>query len=541
MNRLWSRPLWMHAVALGVVLVCVVPIVGVHASLSADEGAAIVQARTLSRDGRWLRPHPLSAVDPDGRMYPLENSGEGPAGIAPFVRHPLYALMLAAADRVGGIAAMVLLSIAGTLGAATTAARLAGRRNASLARPSLWAVGLASPLVFDSYLVIAHALGAALAGGAMLAALAFLDRRRWPALVTAAAAVAVTVLLRSEGVLFGGALAAVVGVSAWRRSRAVAVVSAAAIAGAAAIAYLGEAAWQAAILGGRGSAAGLPDASGSRLAAFTATWLSPGAGPRRLGEAALVVMLIVSVAAAVELRRGRARTATALAAAAAGLAVVRLLAGPADVIPGLLVAFPLVAIGLVATRRLDPLAAVAGLFALGVLATQYGRGGTTEWGGRYFALGLPIAVPVFVGAVHERLVLLARNARLAITAALCIQAAALAIVAVASLRVGHQLTAGVVDAAARAPSSRNAVVLTGNGAVPRLAWSLLDRQRWLLVQDVDVRTLGRRLRDARIDEVTVVDPIADTRLRSLPGYERVRDVPTGRATRWRVTVLRATT
>ena len=102
MKRLWDTPLWAHAAALAIVLLALSAVVGTDDSFSADEGAAVVQARTLARDGTWIRPHPLPAVDPPARMYPLENSGVGPDGHAPFVRHPLYALLLAGVDRAGG-------------------------------------------------------------------------------------------------------------------------------------------------------------------------------------------------------------------------------------------------------------------------------------------------------------------------------------------------------------------------------------------------------------------------------------------------------
>ena len=41
----------------------------------------------------------------------------------------------------------------------------------------------------------------------------------------------------------------------------------------------------------------------------------------------------------------------------------------------------------------------AALFALAVLATQYPVGGSMEWGGRFFHVGLPLVVPVLLLAV----------------------------------------------------------------------------------------------------------------------------------------------
>src|SRR5215217_2863163 len=79
-TRLWLRPLRAHLAALAVVLLALVPLVGTSASFSTDEGAAIVQAHSLS-DGRgWLVEHPLPEVDPEGFHYPLELAERGPRG-----------------------------------------------------------------------------------------------------------------------------------------------------------------------------------------------------------------------------------------------------------------------------------------------------------------------------------------------------------------------------------------------------------------------------------------------------------------------------
>ena len=121
-------------------------------------------------------------------------------------------------------------------------------------------------------------------------------------------------------------------------------------------------------------------------------------------------------------RQAEARVAAALALLGAWTIVVPYLAVPLGlevkvesivevvdhVVPGLLVAAPVLAAGLVALRRscLRPLGAglaftTFAVFALLVAATQYARGGSGEWGGRYFALGLPVLVPVALLALAE--------------------------------------------------------------------------------------------------------------------------------------------
>jgi hypothetical protein len=172
-------PLRAHVAALAVVLLALVPVIGTSASFSTDEGAAIVQAKSLARGDGWIVEHPLAEVDhADGRHYPLELAEWGERGFVPYGKHPLYPLLLAGADRVGGVTAMVLLSVAGTVVAAALAGALARRMDASLAPLAVWVVGIGSPLLFDGFLVMGHTLAAALAAGAVLAAVGAGDQRR---------------------------------------------------------------------------------------------------------------------------------------------------------------------------------------------------------------------------------------------------------------------------------------------------------------------------------------------------------------------------
>ncbi|MEY2459058.1 MAG: hypothetical protein QOG30_888, partial [Acidimicrobiaceae bacterium] len=117
----------MHAAALALLLLVLLPIIGTTSQFSADEGAAIAQAVHLERGDGWTTGHPFAAADPDGIAFPLELSVRSGDRYAAFAKHPVYPVMLAAADRVGGRAAMVLLSIAGTIAAAVLTALLARR------------------------------------------------------------------------------------------------------------------------------------------------------------------------------------------------------------------------------------------------------------------------------------------------------------------------------------------------------------------------------------------------------------------------------
>src|SRR5438552_468990 len=181
----------------------------------------------------WLAPNKLAGVDPAGKAFGLAQSDVGSRGVAPFAKHPAYPLLLAGADRVGGATAMVLLSVAATLAAAALAGGLAARIDPRLVRPSIWVTGLASPLLFDGFTVIAHSLGAAFAAGAALSALRFLDRHDVRAALGTIACVAGACALRNEALVFVVATAAVVGaVALARRDLRAAVLAVSAVAAA---------------------------------------------------------------------------------------------------------------------------------------------------------------------------------------------------------------------------------------------------------------------------------------------------------------------
>jgi hypothetical protein len=549
-RRCWGAPVGVHVAALALVLLALVPVVGTVSSFSADEGAAIIQARSLAGGDGWIVEHPVPEVDPTGASYPLENSAVGTNGFAPYAKHPLYPVLLAAADRAGGVVAMVLLSLAGTLAAAGLAAALARRIDPGLARPTVWVVGLASPLLFDGYLVMAHTLAAAAATGAVLLAVKAAERRS-PALTAAVApSVAAAVMLRTEAVFLAAALAATAVVVFRRRGLLPAAAAGAGALGAVAAEYV----WSGAILGGAvaGGGAGAAPLAGSGLAGrvdgFVLTWLTTGYEASGLVNLALVAMLASTTLAAITVRRrpGETRAVVALSVTAAAAALTALLAGPANIVPGLVVAFPLLAAGIVLVDRSTlrtPVARLAAgtfaLFALGVLATQYARGGSGEWGGRYFALGLPIAVPVLLAAIAERGRALAPAARRAAAGSLVVVVVSLASMGIGGLRANHGHNDAMNDAVRRATASvgGSPVVLAGSGTVARQGWPTFDEGRWLLDQG-DAGTRAALLdRLAAAGDTTVVRVTRDPA--DVPGYDVVavdHGGPAGRT--WYVDVLR---
>lgn len=509
-RRIWHLPLKAHVAALAVVLLALMPLIGTGSSFSADEGAAIVQARSLARGDGWIVEHPVPEADPAGAAYPLELSERGPKGTAPFAKHPVYALLLAGADRVAGTTGMVLLSILGTVAAAAIAALLGARIDPGLARPTLWAAGVASPLLFDGYLVIAHTLGAACAAGAVLAAAVAFERRSRAMALVVAPCVAAAVLLRTEAafIALGLAVAAVV-VGARKGNRVVALLVAVGSVSAALIARIGERAWIGQIVGpgGGGTGAANPRVASGFLAdrwqAFVITWLRPSYDAAPVVELLLVLMSGALLLGAYAVRRGRPGTAPILVTAA-GCAVAALLLDPTNVVPGLLVACPVVVAGLAFAGRealMTPtarLAAVtAAVFGLCVLATQYSTGGSGEWGGRYFALALPVVLPVLVLAIRRR-------GSKQFIGALMVCSLALSVMSIGAVRSAHRFGSGLIAAIDRTAGPNRPVIVTTTPLMPRLAWPTFDEQRWLLSQPTEVAALVDRLGAAGIDRFTYV-------------------------------------
>jgi hypothetical protein len=514
---------WAHVLLLAVVLILLMPVVGTQASFSADEGAAIIEAKSLAAGHGWIVEHPLHSVDPTGKYYPLELSARGPAGYAPFAKHPLYAVILAGADRVAGTTGMVLLSVLGTVVAAALGAAIAGRLDPRLRRPAVWARVL-SPLLFDGYLVIAHTLGAACVAGAALAVIVAFERRSVVIAAGAGPLLALAVLLRTEAQLLAVALAVTVLVVAVRRRDLwpAAAAAAAASVGGAYFAKTIEHAWALHIVGGRATSTAAFSTSapygflGGRLNALGITWLLPSYDGSALLELALIVMLASVIMGAFVARRRPQDHAGLMLAAVVGVAaaVVAFAVDSDNVVPGLLVAFPLGVAGALLVDRAAVRSITAKvltgtfvLFALAVLATQYPSGGSGEWGGRYFAIGLPLAVPmVLLGLSRAASRLASQTARLAL-AGLVACATLISAMGVMSLRDYHQRTGSFVASLDRAASANPAdrpVLISTVGAVPRFAWQTFDRERWLLAHPQDLGDLAARLTKARVGHALLV-------------------------------------
>jgi hypothetical protein len=208
----------------------------------------------------------------------------------------------------------------------------------------------------------------------------------------------------------------------------------------------------------------------------------------------LVIVTVIAVAAVVILRwrRIRPQMLVMLSVVATVLTSVAFFAEPDRVIPGLLVAFPLAVfgIGLVDRRYFEPagrlvLTVTVALFLGGVLATQYSVGGSSEWGGRYFALAVPLLTVLAVDALARRAALLDVPVRRWAGAGLVVCTALLSVGAMASIKGQHdynEVLLARIDQAAQSttPGDRgSSVVISPWGNIARLAWPTHSPQRWL--------------------------------------------------------------
>jgi hypothetical protein len=515
-RRAWSLPLWVHAGALLAVLVGVLVLTGPAVPFSTDEGAAVIQARMLENNGSWLLP--TSRLDPSGIAQPFPHGDRGTKGIAAYGKHPAYPLLLEAADEAGGMAGVRLLSVLGAWLAAVGAALLGRRLAAGIDRGCLWLIGVASPLFIDSGLVLAHTLAAATAVFAVIALLDAL-RGRHPLLSGAIAAVltAATVALRSEGVFLVPALVAAVLVL--KRSRRAAALAGVLVASGAAV-VLAERVFLHHTVG---SVVGTDQQSGTlvggRIHGFLRTWLDVSYS--RGGGALVLFLGVGGLTAGALLLRARRRPAMARALLIIGAAayVLRLFVDHPAAVPGLLVAFPLGWVAFLLMRRCDiaddgrlPVV-VAGVVAVGVLATQYAIGGGVEWGGRYFALVLPLVAPVIVLCLRRI------DSRM-LMSALAVSTAALAVFGVETLRHTHAATSDVVlgvRGAARELEGPPVVVSTSR-LLPQLDWQGFDSIQWVTPTPDDLAAAGRQLAAAHVNRFVLVADDPAAQLSALPDY-----------------------
>jgi hypothetical protein len=402
---------------------------------------------------------------------------------------------------------------------------------------TVWLVGVASPLFFDAFVIHAHTLAAATGALAVLAALRAVQDRRWWWGCASVAAALVTGLLRTEGVLFALALGAVlVGWAAARRDVGRALLGAGVgVAGVSAV--LIDRAWSTAVA--RGDLIGsVPSArSGSsflegRVSSLGYTMAMPGYRDLNVAEMLTAVGAVLVIAGVpLALRRPDDDGAVVVPVLGAALLLVRVTLewGP---VPGLLLASAVIVAGLLVLGRerwrdegLRVIAATTFLYWLAVAATQYESGGHTEWGGRYFALALPLLGAVAAGALLDALGRVPQDRARLVSGALVGAAVGLAALAVVTVHASHdrnrQRVDGVLAAAeVMGPASDGGapIVVTEDDQIPRLARGRFDDARFLLVRPRDIERYLERLADAGYDDVLVVSVDPERTLEQLGPY-----------------------
>jgi len=547
-RRAWRAPLWAHTVVLAVVLLLGLAVIGPRVAFSSDEGVAVLQARMLRDGDGWLYRYPLASIDREGRARPFVHGDVGTKGVAPYAKHPLYPLLLAGLDAVGGVTAMLVAGILGTVVAALMAALLARRLDPRFDRLTLWLVGVGSPLFFDAYVVLAHTLAAAAASAAALAIAVVLQRgtrraTRVGCLVGAMAGLAVATWLRTEAVFLGPALAVGLAVGAllgrvpWRRAL---VVGAGAVAACAAAYWVDHVA-SGHILGSALPAA--PDASrvgglAGRWDAFHTTVLLPSyLGPAR-ADLALELGAIAVFLGAVALHwRGQRRHFVVGTLAVAAVAyVAHLFLGPGGPVPGLALAFPAgwFLVWVAGKRAVEGavapvlVAASAAVF-VAVLATEYSIGGGVEWGGRYFSVLIPLIVPVLVVAAAPVVRRHGRDLQRVVVTLMAVVTIASSAIALQGLRHWHEDTALVLDriaaqaqVAGRSGRLARPVVLTSNRLLPQIDYRDFGDYDWVAVEPDDVTTYAQRLAGLGVTRIVLASTDQAADLRRLPGWRVVR-------------------
>jgi hypothetical protein len=533
--RQWARPFRQHAAAVAVVLLALMPLLGTSRLFHVDEGATLAQAELLARGDGWKYEQPRTDLDPSDRWSPLwPSDGEGSA---PLDKHPTYSLLLTVPMRTLGATGVVLMSLLGTWTAAVLAALIARRLGAGLDRPVLWVTAVVSPLFLYGYVAVAHTLGAAVAGAAALAALRGIERRSVGRGVALGLLVVLGILLRSEAALFGAALGlGLLAVAVRTRRPHVAVLSAVAFA-ATVCGYVLEP-WLTTRLISNAQPFGTYGATDSsapylidRLMPTSITLVLPGY--EALGGIGGMLSVIAAVAAAaagwVARRRPQDGPGIRLfAIVAATAAVARLFAG-AGVVPGLLVAFPLIVPGLLLVRRdllrksTTVLLGVTYLVFVGaVLATQYRLAGSGEWGFRYAILGLPLLVPVVVAGLASARDRLDPPTRRTAAVSVVVLSAATAVLAAGSLVLPQRGSAELVsDIASVREQATRPVVLTVDHTVPRFAWErVLAGESWLRVPEYEIPEVLPALVEDGGDVIFVSEAVDD----QLPLLERTHTV-----------------
>jgi MFS family permease len=529
-------PLWAHAAALGVVLVLLAPLSRPVDLWTADEGAVRLQVEALAEHGTWSLPRPLIELDPDGVTVPIHDAAIVGDRYVPFSKQPASPTIMAWFQAPLGRAWAIAPSLVSVIVAAYLTGRLAGRFGRGNGPLALWTVGLFSPMFLYGFTVLGHTAATAVAAGLLVAVTAAMSGSRVMWFVALAASLAGP-LLRSEAVIFAGAVSAVVVVSAIRSRRRASAIWGAACGGAA-IAGLGLNLFLQVLIGDdvattvAGGEAGFIDRVASGI--FDAT-VRPDA------DATVTAVLLVFAIAVlgllvVSLRRDPARwpVHVALAAIAVAAAVGTIwLATP--IVWGIFVAMPVLVFGLASIDRrmlADPnarfLLSVSVLYAAGVFITQVEGAGGHQWGGRYLMLLLPAIVPVVVAAAVATVGSSARWSRAAAVTAVVVVAlvcTGLSWRALRDVRLASSLLSETIgealEEAGDAGDGDGPVLVSSVVQIGRQGWRHVIDNRFVMVPEDDLPGYVDEVAASPLSTLVVVDAYdrRDDALFSEAGFE----------------------
>ncbi len=389
--RPWFLRLSVHAAALAVVLLAVIPFLAASAPAFADEGLYSAQVAALA-DGSWSVQRPAVDLDPDGAATGMIGSVVDGAAAIPYARRPAYPLLLTPFYVVGGSAGLLVASVLGTWAAALCGASLARRIDRRFDLAALWLVGIGSPLLFSAYLAMGHSIAAALAGVVVLGATAVVDDRsnRWvlPTLLAAAA----LVLIRSEGTIMVLALCLTLAAMSVRRRPW--SVERRGLALSAAVAATGAAAFIANDVAAKAVSSQLLTETGSvvdQTGPLNAVWVNlfrPWFGTGSNASARMASITVAVVLAALALRLAPRMTLLPVSLLCiAALAAVARQTERLNLVSGLVPAFPILAALLLIDVRdlrraeIGRLALLSAVTTVGLVLTIYGELEGSQWGG----------------------------------------------------------------------------------------------------------------------------------------------------------------
>ncbi|MFV0318606.1 MAG: hypothetical protein ACK5O2_16790 [Microthrixaceae bacterium] len=552
-----TKVLWANALILMVVMFALLPIIDNGYIALPDEGLYSAQAQNLA-NGSWRSDRPAPDIDDTGQLDSLAPSKTFDTTDIPYANHPLYPLALTLPYKALGKSGQLAVSVISVWASAVFSALLARRFDRRYGLPALWLTALGTPLVFSAYVVMAHSLAAAAAAALVLTVTLAVEDHRFSMIPLTLVSTAALVLVRSEGILVAAAVGGVVGLMAlpWR-GRKLDLASgsiAAAVLVTGAGTFLIEQIFVSTLVGTDGRAS-VVEAAVDRAGPASAAWISLlkpwDSGLEAKVQVLLILVCTVLGALTLRIRPTFSLLPLALWALAAAAGVLTALTGP-SLISGLVPAFPLLVVPVLFTTRTDlgnplfqRLAGVTVLVTIAIVFTTYADGGATQWGGRFYHVLIPLAVPlVLLGVTHALGKLEPSHARFA-GACLVIVAVSISISALQANRSYRNRSRSVVTetiAVARDWDDGRQIVLFGRnqgdglsrtfweqrdsyeilhsgglgGVMPLIAQiSTTDINRVVLISDIDamqITTLGEDVLPRAGWEVTDTPPRGDSGL-----------------------------